>query len=240
MRIAWMVPGLSALLLATSLPAADISTAEAVWLANTPGDANVQAPADAAAIPADERAEPEPPAEAEAAAPTPVAEFDLERYSGAWYVIASIPDRFYGSCASEATVTYTLEPDQRLRAESRCRSGEGGVQLSKSMLRIRQPGSLASRLQMRHAPDWLSWLPQTWNELWVVDLAPDYRYAVEATPDREQVTILSRSPRLDKESYDGIVRGLRQQGFTVERLRHMPQQGGSATSAEEGVAPPAP
>lgn len=198
---------------------------------------------------ADTEAEPEaagPPAEAPVTGtgtgpvPVPVPELDLRRFAGTWYVIATIPDRFHEACAAAATITYTLQPDRRLRVQNRCRASDDSIHLDEGTVRIRQPGTLTSRLEVRYTPDWLGWLPLAWSEVWVIALADDYGHVLTATPDGKRLWILSRSPVLAGEAYERIREEARAQGFDPERLVEIPQEGGSATSAEDGVVPPAP
>jgi apolipoprotein D and lipocalin family protein len=44
-----------------------------------------------------------------------------------------------------------------------------------------------------------------WGDYWVIDLAPDYSYAVVGEPKREYLWILSRSPRMSEALYSEIL-----------------------------------
>lgn len=160
------------------------------------------------------------------------------RFAGTWYVVATIPDRFHRDCGGNATVTYTQLPDDRLRVQNRCTAGDGSVHRAEGVARI--PADAPDRLELRYAPDWMGWLPLAWSELLVFGIAPDYGAALEGTPDREHLWLLSRSPVLGQTGYERLVALARRQGFEVDRLQYMPQEGGSATSVEEGVEMPAP
>lgn len=172
-----------------------------------------------------------PPAADNSLAPVPA--FDIARYAGFWYDIAATPDRFHGECADAATTRYTLLPDAQLRVDNRCRLRDGSMRHFRGALRVKQPGSLASRLQVRYAPDWLAWMPLAWSEVWVIELDPAYRHALVATPDREHLWILSRQPDMPPETYESLLARARALGFGTERLRRIPQ-GGVSGSAEEG------
>jgi apolipoprotein D and lipocalin family protein len=190
---------------------------------------------------ADDRSRPDagatPPGTATVA---PVPDLDLTRFAGTWYVIATIPDRFHEDCAAEATITFSLQPDRSLRVQNRCRGVDDSIHLDEGVARVKQPGSLTSQLEVRYAPDWMTWMPLAWSEFWVIRLGGDYRHALVATPDGEHVWLLSRSPVLGEPDYRELLDQARAQGFDLERLREIPQEGGSATSVEEGVSLPAP
>ncbi|MDF2445104.1 MAG: lipocalin family protein [Moraxellaceae bacterium] len=190
---------------------------------------------------AGDRARPDagaPPPVTSAAAPVP--NLDLTRFAGTWYVIATIPDRFHEDCAAEATFTFSLQPDRSLRVQNRCRGADDSIHLDEGVAREKQPGALAGQLEVRYAPDWMTWMPLAWSEFWVIHLAGDYRHALVATPDGEHLWLLSRSPVLGEPDYRELLDQARAQGFDLERLREIPQEGGSATSVEEGVGLPAP
>jgi len=60
-----------------------------------------------------------------------------------------------------------------------------------------------------------------WGDYWVIDLDPDYRYAVVGHPSRDYLWILSRTPQMDDETYARIVERLEEQGYSRERLVRM-------------------
>jgi apolipoprotein D and lipocalin family protein len=53
---------------------------------------------------------------------------------------------------------------------------------------------------------------------WIVDLGPDYEYAVVGHPARKYLWILSRTPRMDEATYQAILGRLREQGYDLSRL----------------------
>ena len=77
-----------------------------------------------------------------------------------------------------------------------------------------KPGAL----EVRFGPEWLSWIPAVWADYWVVDLDPDYRWAVVGGPDRDAMWILSRTPALDKATFDDIRNRAKRRGYPVAEL----------------------
>lgn len=75
-----------------------------------------------------------------------------------------------------------------------------------------------SKLKVRFAPSFLSWLPVVWGDYWIIDLAPDYSYAVVGSPDRKYLWVLSRTPQLAETTYEQITRRVAAQGFETSRL----------------------
>jgi apolipoprotein D and lipocalin family protein len=71
---------------------------------------------------------------------------------------------------------------------------------------------------VRFAPNWLAWLPLVWADYWVVELAPDYSYALVGEPTREYLWFLARSPRLDDATYARLLERAKGLGYDPARL----------------------
>ena len=53
------------------------------------------------------------------------------------------------------------------------------------------------------------------GDYWIIDLDPDYKWAVVGEPGRKYFWILSREPRLDDTLYQQILDRAKQQGYDV-------------------------
>jgi apolipoprotein D and lipocalin family protein len=158
--------------------------------------------------------------------PRAVAELDLERYAGRWFEIARLPNRFQRDCASDVTATYELREDGRINVINRCLKADGEVIEATGLARLASDDEPASKLKVRFAPAFLTFLPFVWADYWVIDLARDYSYAVVGHPDRDYLWVLSRTPMMDDRLYDEIVERASEQGFEVDRLIKTPQTQG--------------
>jgi apolipoprotein D and lipocalin family protein len=83
-----------------------------------------------------------------------------------------------------------------------------------------------SRLKVRFAPAWLSFVPFVWGDYWVIGLADDYSWAVVGSPDRNYLWILARKPRLDDQRAAAARAAARSSGFDLDRLRPTEQTEG--------------
>jgi apolipoprotein D and lipocalin family protein len=142
---------------------------------------------------------------ASAAPLTPVPALDLQRYAGLWYEIARLPNPFQAKCARSVVVRYTLRADGRLDVVNECAQADGRVKRATGVARLADPQGPPSKLKVRFAPAILSFLPSVWGDYWVIDLAPDYSYAVVGEPNRRYLWVLSRSPRMPQPLYDEIL-----------------------------------
>jgi len=141
---------------------------------------------------------------------------DLARYLGTWYDVASFPQRFQKGCTG-STATYTARDDGDIDVVNRCRLGslDGEEKVAKGRARVVDTATNAKLT--------VSFFRPFWGDYWVIDLGPDYAYAVVRHPGRDYLWILSRTPVIDPVVYEGILERLRGQGYEVERLRKVPQ-----------------
>ncbi len=143
---------------------------------------------------------------------------DLARYAGTWYEVARFPNRFQQKCLGEVTASYTLLSDNEVKVVNACRVKSGQITKAEGLARRADAGGPNSKLKVRFAPSFLSWLPVVWGDYWIIDLAQDYSYAVVGSPDRKYLWVLSRTPQLAEATYEQITRRVATQGFEAARL----------------------
>ena len=95
---------------------------------------------------------------------------DLTRYLGRWYEIARYPTRFEKDCASDVTATYTQLSGGKVEVLNECRKADGQVKRSKGTAGVVDKRTNA---KLKVTFFW----PFSGN-YWIIDLAPDYSYAV--------------------------------------------------------------
>ena len=140
-----------------------------------------------------------------------VAKVDLQRYAGTWYEIASYPHRFQKGCVATRAV-YTLGSDGRIGVVNECRKNtlDGEVKSVEGQARVVDAATNA-RLEV-------SFFWPFWGGYWIIDLDPDYRWAVVGHPSRDYLWILSRTPTLDEALYQQLLARLPAQGYDPARL----------------------
>lgn len=146
-----------------------------------------------------------------------IAALDVPRYLGTWYEIAKFPNWFQKKCVSNTKAVYTTKPDGNLRVLNSCKTATGETSEAEGL--ARQIGAKDSpKLEVRFAPEWLSFLPLVWGDYWVIDLDPQYQVAAVSDPRREYLWVLSRSPQLDPKVYADLLQRLTQQQFDIQKL----------------------
>ncbi|MDH3494622.1 MAG: lipocalin family protein [Acidobacteriota bacterium] len=156
---------------------------------------------------------------------TTVGSVDLDRYEGKWYEIARYPNRFQKKCVGDTTATYTIKKKGIVEVINECRKENGKMDRAKGKAKVIDKESNA-KLKVRFAPAWLSFIPAVWGDYWIIDLDEDnYGYAVIGDPSRKYLWILSRTPKLEEETYSKIVQRIESNGFDPEKLIMTPQEG---------------
>ena len=146
-----------------------------------------------------------------------VANVDLPRFMGDWYVIANIPT-WIERDARDAVESYRLAPDGTIE----------------TTFTYRGPGDEPKRLTARARV-----LDRASNALWgmqfvwpfeadyrIIQLAPDYSHTVIGREKRDYVWIMARAPALPEAVYAGILRELSTQGYDTSLVRKVPQRPG--------------
>lgn len=147
-----------------------------------------------------------------------IAALDLVGYSGRWHEVGRLPNRFQSRCASDVTATYEVLRDSTIRVVNACLTTEGDRLRAEGRARLADRRGPASRLKVRFAPAFLSFVPMVWADYWVLDLTEGFRAALVGTPDRRYLWILSREPQLDQATYDRLLGTAAAQGFDVARV----------------------
>jgi apolipoprotein D and lipocalin family protein len=151
-----------------------------------------------------------------------VSEVDLERYDGRWYEIARLPNKFQDDCTGNVTADYVLREDGRVSVVNRCDTADGKGEEAEGVARVVDEVSNA-KLEVRFAPAFLSFISAVWGDYWVIDLAPDYGYAVVGEPRRRYLWILSRTPQLEQAMLEAILERIETQGYDRNHLIFTPQ-----------------
>lgn len=133
---------------------------------------------------------------------------DIEKYMGKWYEIASFPQSFQKGCSC-TTADYELMENGKVVVVNSCNTPEKRkVSTGKAWVTDKETNA---KLKVQ-----FFW-PFS-GKYWIIDLAEDYSYAVVGHPNRDYLWILSRTPKMDKQTYDGILERVTAKGFDTSKL----------------------
>ena len=141
---------------------------------------------------------------------------DLDRYLGRWYEIASYPAWFQKNCTA-VTADYALRDDGVIQIINSCRKGslDGKLKQAKGRAKV-VDATTNAKLKV-------SFFGPFWGPYWIIDLDPDYQWAVVGAPNRKYLWILSRTPQMDEALYKAILSRLPGKGYDPAKLDETPQ-----------------
>ena len=140
-----------------------------------------------------------------------VAYVDLNRYLGRWYEIAKLPTSFEQDCTG-VTATYSLRPDGNIRVLNRClkHSLDDRVDQAEGRAWVVDPKTNA-KLKV----SFFLWFA---GDYWIIELGPDYDYAVVGDPSRKFLWFLCRRPVMPEVLYADLLKRAAAKGFDVSRM----------------------
>jgi apolipoprotein D and lipocalin family protein len=162
----------------------------------------------------------------------PLSSLDVAAYMGTWYQVLWFPNRFQKQCVADTAATYRSLADGTIEVTNRCRTADGATDTAIGLARPPMgvsridAGKLQpARLEVSFLPKWLHWTGIGWGAYWVIDLAPDGRYAIVSEASREYLWILARQPALTSNDEKAIRSRLQALGFDLSALQTHPHSG---------------
>ena len=153
-----------------------------------------------------------------------VAEVDLPRFMGDWYVIGNIPT-WPERDAYDAVESYALRPDGRIQTTFRYRKGSFDAPLRT----MRPVGTV--RPGTGNAVWGMQFLWPFQAEYVITWLAPDYSQVVVARSKRDHAWIMARTPTISARDYQSHVDHLIDLGYSLDKLRKVPQRSQASRAA---------
>lgn len=134
-----------------------------------------------------------------------VTSLDLTRYTGRWYEIVRKP-HFFEKGMSHVTATYTLLPD-------------GKIEVLNEGIKSGKPKRIKGKARTTDNPGTLKVtffvFPSEYN---ILELGPDYSYAVVGGSKPSYLWVLSRTPHMEPKVLEGIYERLRARGYDLSDL----------------------
>ncbi|HVY47778.1 MAG TPA: lipocalin family protein, partial [Minicystis sp.] len=132
---------------------------------------------------------------------------DLAQFSGRWFEIAKLPRVAEAKCTNTVAV-YTVR-DGGLDIDNQCNDGAFDGPVRKQSMRASVAES-TSQLTLTVAG--------FSGDYWILEVGPQYEYAMIGVPSRDYLWILSRTPTLDAKTLDALVAHAKDKKFDVSRL----------------------
>jgi apolipoprotein D and lipocalin family protein len=147
----------------------------------------------------------------------------LQRFEGKWYEIAHLPRPTQRDCTA-TIATYTHQPNGTYTFAHECTLTSGAYYGKTAIAKVPDAQSPA-----KLTVDFGGYV----GDYWILDVAPDYRYAVVGHPSREYLWILSRTPTMTPLDHDAALSTADKKGFETKNLEY-------TTAGPEPSGTPAP
>jgi len=142
-----------------------------------------------------------------------VTDFQPEKYMGVWYEIVRLP-HYFERGLDHVQAEYTLKPDGMIQVVNRgSRNGEKQRIVGKAKLKDPKARPLTGELRV-------SFFGPFYSDYRIIELAPDYSYAVVTGSNRDYLWILSRRPSMPEEQLQKLLDRLKNLGFNTSRLEY--------------------
>lgn len=148
-------------------------------------------------------------ARADSSDPQVIPVVDLNRYAGRWYEIAHSPNFFQRNCA-RSTADYAVTSPSTLSVKNICYKDDGTTSDIEGVARIvdaATPAKLKVRFNFFARGDY-----------WIIDLDPEYKWAIVSGPEKKSLFILARQGPMSQELLATLLTSLKNKGFKVEEL----------------------
>jgi apolipoprotein D and lipocalin family protein len=149
-------------------------------------------------------------------APLPtVAAVDLNRYTGAWFEIAALPNRFQSQCVADTQARYRLKDDGDIEVRNRCRLIDASVEEAIGVAKVvADSGNAKLRV---------SFFRPFYGDYWILAFGPDQRWVLVGEPRRRFGWVLARTPQIDPTDLDEALSRAAALGFARSDFRQTPQ-----------------
>ncbi|MEX8494642.1 lipocalin family protein [Sphaerotilus sp.] len=150
-------------------------------------------------------------------APLPtVASVELARYTGAWYEVASLPNRFQKQCVADTQARYR-QTGADIEVVNRCRTADGKVDDITGVAKV-VPDSGNAKLRV-------SFFRPFYGDYWVLALGtgPDYGWVLVGEPTRQFGWVLSRTPTIAQADLETALARAETLGYARSAFKRTPQ-----------------
>lgn len=149
---------------------------------------------------------------------------DLPRYMGDWFVVANIPYFAEKDC-HDSVESYALRPDGGIDNRFACREDSFDAPMTQKL------STVASVYDKRTNAEWrVPFFKVLRIQYFVIDLDPEYQWAVIGHPSRRYGWVLSRTRTLPQPTYAGILERLRSQGYDTSQFVIVPHRAPATAS----------
>lgn len=148
---------------------------------------------------------------------TTVKEFDLNRFMGRWYEAARFDHRFERGLVG-CTADYYLQPEGWVKVVN------SGYENNLNGKFKQSEGKARRTNENTHGKLEVSFFWNFYADYNILELAPDYRYALIGSKSDKYLWILSRTPKLSEEDKSHLIMTAKRRGYNTDKLLWIEQK----------------
>lgn len=140
-----------------------------------------------------------------------VQQLDLERYLGTWYEIARY-DHSFEKGLEGVTANYSMREDGKIKVINSGYKGglDGKKSIAEGKAKIPNPQE-PSKLKVS-----FFWI--FYGDYFVMELDENYQWAVIGSKTDKYLWILSRTPQMEPDIYNDLLKRLKKRGYDISKL----------------------
>ena len=134
---------------------------------------------------------------------------NLQQYLGQWYEIYRLPNWFEDLDCNTVTAQYSLREDGDIKVVNTCHKNtkiNTAVGVAKVVDKVN-----SSKLKV-------SFFRPFYGDYWIIDLAPDYSWALIGEESGKYFWILARKPKLNSKLENELIESAKKLGYQTERF----------------------
>lgn len=140
-----------------------------------------------------------------------VKKVDIEQYTGTWYEIARLPNRFEKGLKC-VTATYKMREDGKITVINKGHKIDNPQETKQvqGWAKIPNP-EVPGKIKV-------TFFWPFFGKYWIIDLDENYQHALVGAPSREYLWILSRTKEMKETTYNNIIKTADEKGFDTSRM----------------------
>lgn len=139
-------------------------------------------------------------------------ELDLDRYLGKWYEIARFDHSFERGLVG-VTATYSYRDDGKIKVVNAGYKNSLEGEYSEAVGKAKQPRPQEEPGKLRVSFFWFFYA-----DYFILELDEDYQWALIGSSSDKYLWILSRTPQLEQETLDRILKKAKERGYNTDKL----------------------
>lgn len=140
---------------------------------------------------------------------------DIKKYTGMWYAISSLPQRFSKSCIAQ-TAEYEIISEGKVSVKNTC------LRKNKKPRTIFGSATVSNKITNSELivrfNTWWARLFNLKGDYNIVKIDPNYEYVIVGGQDRKSLWIMSRRPTMSEDVYSEYVNYAKSLGFNTNKL----------------------